>query len=422
MIRLTRAQTQPIGLDIGSDSVRMLQLEVANNQLSVLAAAQQQLPDDAKNDANRRIPAAVEIIKSMITQPGFSGRRVVMALPRQIVHMKNLRLPMIPAAELAAAVQFEARNIFSFDPDNARIHFLPAGEIRQGGDVRQEVIVVAAANQDVDAFLEQMGEAGIDIDSLDVESTGLFRCVEKFIRRREDEHEVQVVVDIGAKRSAVIIGKGRDISFFKSLDVGGIQVTEAVSRKLGITMEEARGLRRRLSESTDDPAHKRDPVRQAVFDATRSIVEELGREISLCLRYYSVTFRGHRPRNVRLAGGESCDPQVLAVLNSVLTIPVEPSKAMHSVDTSRMKPSDRRGNMAEWSLAFGLGLKRTSGYFGSRDGKPRDPNAPRAEPAEVVDLNKAVASPAASVAAGPTPEMPPEAAAAARQPVGVGRA
>jgi hypothetical protein len=225
-----------------------------------------------------------------------------------------------------------------------------------------------------------------------------------------------VLVDVGARRSQVIIGRGRDISFLKPIEIGSLHMLEAVSGKLGITMDEARALRRRLAEAGPldaGDAAGRDPVRQAVFDATRSIMEDLGREISLCLRYFSVTFRGQRPEKVRLVGGEACDPQLHAVLNTALPIPVEPSRPLFSVDTSRMKPAERRGMMCEWSLALGLGMRLANGTFGPRDGKPRDPFAPRedliplAAKAEVVDLNAAIgATSGASAGAAAVPASP----------------
>jgi hypothetical protein len=160
-----------------------------------------------------------------------------------------------------------------------------------------------------------------------------------------------------------------------------------------VSLEEAHVVRQRLMETPDESlaGGKRDPVRQAVYDSTRSIIEDLGREISLCLRYYSVTFRGHRPTRLRLVGGEACDPQLLALLNSNLTIPVEAGKPLFSLSTSRMRSTERRGMMCEWAQALGLALRHTRGYFGARDGKPRDPNKPREDlPVEVVDLNKVI--------------------------------
>lgn len=423
MIRFTRSQVQPIGLDIGSDAVKMMQVEtirgggsagaagvLASSQtLAVVAAARQPMPLASRENPASRLAAAMDLVRQMLKQGRFLGRRVVVSLPREMLAVKNLRMPLIPQHELAAAVKFEARNIFPFDTDQAHIQILPAGEVRQGIDVRQEVIVLAARHEDVNSFVEQVHRCGAIVESIDVEACALYRSQERFIRRREDEQDVHVLVDIGWARSQVVIGRGRDISFLKQIEIGSHQMHEAVSRKLGVTVEEARALRRRLIEQAPGPAAvevlKNDSVRQAVLDATRSIMEELGREIALCLRYYSVTFRGQRPARLRLLGGEAADPLLLGVLNAALGIPVEAGRPLFSVDTSRLAPSDRIGFMSEWATAFGLALKRTTGQFAPRDGKPRDPStgpAVSAASAEVIDLDKLMQA-TAGTATTPSP-------------------
>jgi type IV pilus assembly protein PilM len=414
MIRLTRSHVQPIGLDIGFDSVKMLQVEVVGEHLSVVAAARQVMSPEARSQPDLRISLACDLIKQMIRQGEFSGRRAVVSLPREMLHVKNLRLPLIPPHELQQAVRFEAKNIFPFDTAKAHIQIIPAGEVRQGLDVRQEVIVIAAQYEDVDSFLEQIHRSGVSVESIDVEPCAVYRSFERFIRRREDEQEVHVIVDVGARRSQVVIGKGRDITFLKPVEIGSDHLHEAVSKKLGITIEEARALRRRLIEQrcgefgkpeAPEVAARRDPVQQAVYDATRSTMEEMGREIALCLRYYSVTFRGQRPSKLKLVGGESCDPLLVGVLNAAAGIPLESGRPLFSLDTSRMKLADRRGTMGEWAMALGLALKMTKGYFAPRDGKPRDPMMPFPEApktlAEVVDINQ-IAADATAAAAAPS--------------------
>lgn len=374
------------------DSIKMLQLEVTEGNLSVVAAAKHVMPEEVRNQPELRLPVAMDAVKQMLRNGQFSGRHLITSLPRDIVHVKNLRLPPMPPSDLEAAVEFESRNIFPEDINDPCVRFLPTGEVRQGSETRLEVICLAAQQREINTFVEQLHRTGCIIDSLDFEPSALYRGVERFIRRREDENEVHVLVDIGSRLSQVIIGKGRDISFFKPIDIGSSQLQQDVSRKLGITIEEARALRRRIVESGPacDGEDNSDSVRQAVHDATRSTIEELAREISLCLRYYSVTFRGHRPGKVRLLGGEGGDAKLLATMNSVLPIPVEAGRPLISVNTARMKQSERRGFMGEWAVAFGLGLKSTRGYFGARDGRQREPGAPRNETAEVIDLEKAV--------------------------------
>ena len=407
MFRFTRSQPQPIGLDIGVDGVRMIQFEVitggsasASPSLKVVAAARKEFPvelrdaDGASDD--ERLNCARDLIGRMLSQHPFHGRAVVTSLPRNIVSFKNLRLPVMPAVELDAAIRFESRNIFSFDTEQARIDYLPAGEVRHGGDVRQEVIVIAAQNADVNGYIEKLHRCGVVIASLDVAPCALFRCVERFVRRREDEQEVQVLIDIGARTSQMIIGRGREISFYKSIEIGGRHFNDAVARKLGITFDEARALRRRFVE-TLDPAtdgRERDAVRQAVYDATRSTIENLGREIAMCLRYHSVTFRGHRPARLRLVGGEAQDVQIQTLLAAAVNVPVEVGKPLYSVNTSAMSATDQKTPMSEWATAMGLGLKLTRQRFAPRDGKPRDPGAvtPAGSSVEVIDIDAAVAS------------------------------
>jgi type IV pilus assembly protein PilM len=372
----------PIGLDLGNDSVKMLQLDVSTGLPRVHAAARAGFDHPSKLG---------QTLRNLLRGGQFAGRSVVAALPRDILHIKNLRLPLIPAAELPGAVRFEARNIFAFDTETARLEFLPAGEVRQGSEVRQEVIVMAARNEDVDPFVQTLHDAGLLVESLDAELCALYRTVERFVRRKQDEQEVTVMVDIGLRRTQVLIGRGREINFFKPIDIGGRRLNDAVSRKLHIEYDEAQALRRRLAEAprplTGQPL-PHDPVRQAVFDATRSTLEELGRELSLCLRYYSVTFRGQRPARVRLTGGEANDPHLSGLLNGILSLPVEAARPLFSIDSSAMRPADRRGSLSEWCTALGLALKKTDIQFAQKDGRPRA--LATAGPAEVVDLNQPV--------------------------------
>jgi type IV pilus assembly protein PilM len=450
MIGIRRTQVLPTGVDIGSDTVRLLQLEVVSatatatattgSQLAVLAAARLALPEETRQQPQLRLPVAMDLIRRAMRSGEFSGRGVVAALPRELVHVKNLRLPQMPLNELASAVEFEARNVFPFDTDAAQIRFLHAGEVRQGNDARAEVIVLAAKNADVDDYLEQLHRAGLVVESLDFEPAAIYRSVERFIRRREDEHEVNVLVDIGGRRSQVIIGRGRDISFYKTVDIGAQHLHESVARKLGVSIDEAHALRRRVIESQAGdvavsngvnsgsaagaacPVFYRDPVHQAVFDASRSVMEELAREIALCLRYHSVTFRGQRPTCLRLTGIEAGDVQLQAVLAANLPLPVAPLRPLHSVDMSRMKSTDRGASMSDWTTAFGLALKATTTHFGNRDGKRRDPNSSRFDPP--APPPSASAPPPSSASTSPShghdvPELREPVAAA---PAGVNRA
>jgi len=106
-----------------------------------------------------------------------------------------------------------------------------------------------------------------------------------------------------------------------------------------------------------------------------------------------VTFRGHRPTRVKLLGGEGGDPQLRAILNAALSVPVEAGKPLHSVETRLMPEADRQGPMSEWAMALGLALRMTRQTYAPRDGKAR---VSYGKPAEVVDLNALIPPPGGS--------------------------
>jgi len=416
-MRLPAGHAEPIGLDVGSDGVRLLQLESSGLTLSVVAAAHRQMDLSATPGVNRYregAMAAAELLK----EGRFRGRRIVAALPGEIVQVKNLRLPQMPAAELDSAVRFEAQNIIGPPADGgepAMMDYLVGGEVRQNGEVRQEVIVIWASHGEVSAVTEYFHQAGLMVDALDFGPVALFRTVERFVRRKEDEHEVHVLVDVGEKGSRVVVGRGREINFFKSSDIGGDRFNEAVSRRLEITMSEARDLRRRAALSTpaapsrDITAESPDRVRQAILDATRGLMEELAREVALCLRYCSVTFRGQRPARVRLCGMEAPDAGLKMAMESVLAMPAEVARPLYSVNHEAMPASERGGTMASWTVALGLALRRCRGPFAPRDGRSRALGGASAQVVDMEDAMKPSAPAAEALAAAGVGREQPEA-------------
>jgi type IV pilus assembly protein PilM len=310
-------------------------------------------------------------------------------MPRELVQVKTIRLPSLPESEMRAAIETEARTLFTSAPENLSIRFIPAGEVRQGAEVRQEVIVLAVETAAIEQLLEQFSQAGLIVDSLDFEPSSMYRGIERFVRRKEDENEVSVLVDIGAGQSQVVIGRGRDVTFVKAIDIGGQKISDCVARKLGLSLSEAASLRRRFAST---PSTEKDPVRQTVLDATRSMISDLAHEVSLCLRYYSVTFRGQRPSKLRLLGGEANDPTIRTAMSQSLAVPVEVYQPFHGITTAHTQIDTLEGSLGEWGVCFGAALRAVRNQV-SRNAVANPAFGRRKSDAavvEVVDLTTAI--------------------------------
>lgn len=361
----------PIGVDIGDSGVRMLQLApTGDGGASVVAAAKIDLPPAQETDhatPRRELGSAViEAIGAMLASGQFYGRRATVTLPRAIAQVKTVRSQpgesddsganAMPAATVAREVQ----SALGIDLRAGKhvCHFLPAEPLRRG-EGREGLAAVANAAE-VDRYVAGLHASGLEVGAVDFEPLALLRCVNRFGRRDRDAREALAVVDLGDRATRVAVGRGGVLSFYKSLSFGGRTIHAAVAAALGLSEAEARLLCLRSDASGGAPG---DRVDRAIAAAQRLVVEQLGRELAMCLRYYAVTFQGRPPTRVVVTGGAATDGlrRLLAeTLEASLPLTVVPRRAYDDVapaaDTpaaAAFVPEDDR----LWFAALGLALR-----------------------------------------------------------------
>jgi type IV pilus assembly protein PilM len=349
-------RTTPIGLGIGHDSVKLLQLTPVGSVLTATASARWQFPESAADDPAVRRRLAVQAVRELLVEGCFKGRRVVSCLASDQVVIKQVRLPHMTESERHRALLLEANERFGFKVEADRLHHLLAGEIRIGAEIRDEVILLGVSQEVVDDHLAMLDEMNLYPVSIDVEPACMFRSIERFLRRSEDVSSVTVLVDIGASATRVVIARGQEICFIKSIPLGGWSLNKAVADRLNLSGDEAAQLRLRAMRQVEgEPSEQ---IAKALHDAIRSVAEELAREISLCLRYYAVTFRGAKPASVTLVGGEVYDPSLQQLLSESLNLPCQSGEPFRGIDLSLVDlGADRRGRLSEWAVAVGLALR-----------------------------------------------------------------
>lgn len=370
-----------MGLDIGHNSIKMIQLVVNGGQIGVLAADKVRVGPDINGDEQQRQKFVVSAIKEMLSKGNFRGRDVVSCLPSGRLKITSLRLAEVESDEIERALRKEVVRRFGMDPDSDVMSYMHAGNVRQGDEVRNELILFAAENETIKSHIRMLEEANLRPVAIDTIPCALFRSFERSLRRQEDKERTVVFVDVGSRFTTVVLGRGGEISFVKQIPTGGERLGREIAAKLGIDIAEAETLRAMLRTETGSADHRRptkdqvtdeaaadlDPsTRQVMVDAIRTVAEKLAREVSLCLRYYTVTFRGNRVERAVFAGGGAYENILLSVLRRQLTVGIEVAQPLKGFDLSREKAhinfdSDRRGLLCEWAVAVGLGLKGWNG-------------------------------------------------------------
>ncbi len=349
--------TPPIGVDIGRQSVKLAQFDRvdASGTARVIATSRQPLPAGLSPKDEGYHQWVTSAVKAALDRGAFVGRRCVSALPTCCLTIKNLRLPTMPADELRDAVNWELRDRLKANAEVV-VQFLRAGEVRQGEDVREELIALATETPFVEGHVESLCQAGLAPLAVEVSMTALARAFAK-----PCEHGVHVILDVGYESSKLLMIRDGIIVFFKRIDVAGHTFDTSVANHLNMSAQDASELRKQF-EIRPAGIDRGDPSQRALYESLRGPIADLSQEIELCLRYFGVTFRGPRPARILLVGGESIQSWLGVLLAEQTGFGIDIG------DTT----GGQAGNSAPgWALALGLAMRPERGWGNRRERGPR---------------------------------------------------
>jgi len=338
----------PIGVDIGARSVKLVQFSADHSRL--LDAARWDVPATPDEAGSERCQKKiVDALKQVRDGRGFRGRDAVLCLNHQDLFLQNVRVPKVEGPEMQRLVQQEAASRLPFPVTDAELRFIEAADVRQGDATMREVILLACRRDALQKNLDVVERAGLCPVAVEVEPEALLRCYVKQFRRDEDRQQRSLFVHVGYSNTAAVIAEGEDVLFVKYIDGGGRCMDEAVARHLEMDLKEAAALRRHNGDRRID---QQDPeIARGVAEAVRPVIDRLATELSMCIRYHSVTFRGRPLARLVLGGGEAT-PQFVEAVGQRLDLKCELGDPLRSYQSNVQ--NDRKG---QWDVAAGLALR-----------------------------------------------------------------
>lgn len=327
----THGRFSPIGIEIGRKRIRMIQWRRRGDRWTVHAAASK--PSTQLADPSGLSQEDGDLsggLQEVYRQAGFRGRSCVAAMPSGLLQFKTVRLPHMPPEEMAQAAAWEGRQRLEGPTDDLCIQHFNAGQVRQGEEKHDEIIVMGTPQPAVLTLLKGLAAAGLDPLAVDAEPAAMGRVTAW--SDDGDRAASVLVADIGSQTTRVTIARPSQVKFFKFLTIGFEQLTTG------------------QGAGSDNPTD----AESRLDDAAAA---DLVREIGLCLRYFSVTFRGEVLKGVRIAGGGAYHGALLDYLNEHLEPAVEPASPAPWLDLAGAESViDQSGGKSAWLGAMGVAL------------------------------------------------------------------
>jgi len=368
----------PIGIDFGSDGLRMAQVEALVNptakgsptDFKLVAAARADVPPYLRNDPSARFDFFARTVRELWAQGNFRGRRAVLSLPASMMSICHLRLPRMEDDALKKALPWEARGKLPYEPGRALLRHLVAGDIYQDSEQRSEVILMAALRDSVNQFLDAAAKAKLDVVGMTVEPKALVDCFGNVYRRKSDAETTCCFVDIGCCASRAVIARSGHILFGRIVPVGGDHFTRAVANALKLSVEDAKILRIKqcqaetdlpgpaLTPVPDDLSPRSLPESARIEEACREPIAKLVEELALCRHYHEATFPNLPVGRLIFVGGEAHHRGLCQQIARGLDLAAQvgdPLARMGRISNIGIESGiDRRLPQPEWAIAIGL--------------------------------------------------------------------
>lgn len=342
-----------VGLDIGSSSVKMVQLRPGpKGGLQLLNFGIEPLPPQTIVDgAIMNQQAVVEAIKQLRDNLGLRGREVATAISGHSVIIKKIRVPEMTPEELEQQIPWEAEHHIPFSKDDVHMdhQVLSSG----GGTGQMELMLVAAKKEVVEDFSLVIREAKLQPVVMDVVAFSMQNAFE--INYDVAPEDSVVLINVGAALSNINIVAGGASAFTRDVTVGGNAFTEEIQKRLNVSQEEAEAWK---IGSTGEGAHEVIP--HEVEAVLTEVADSVAGKFQRSLDFYLSQAPDVKLAKILLCGGAAKVPALQRAMEDKARIPVEildPFRKL-SIDERKFDMAFLRDHAAEAVVSVGLALRR----------------------------------------------------------------
>jgi type IV pilus assembly protein PilM len=344
-----RAGGPLVGLDIGSSSIKGVQLTRSGQSYRVAAFATEPLPPGVlAGDALMDLAGVTDGIRRLLQRTGLRSADVVAALPGKSAIVKRITLPAMTSSELDAAISWEAEQHIPFPISEVQLHY---ERLATAGDAARnmDVLLVAARRESVAALASVIADAGHTAAVVDVGALALQNAYTA--NRLGGRGSTVALLDVGASATTVTIVVDRETAFVRHVALGGQTYTEALQAAFDLSFDAAEQAKTQVG--TGGPDIGMEPVLHATNGA-------LVGEIRNTLDFFRSATGTERIDRLFVCGGGSLVQGLLEALRQrldIITVPFDPFRLLGGAP----KHGPAGGSLAPRLAAVAVGLALRQG-------------------------------------------------------------
>lgn len=264
-----------IGLDIGSASVKLVQLRFEKERALLETYGEVAAGPYQDSSAGKAVSLGEdrlgEMIRDVWRESGARSRRVIVGVPLRNSFVTFIDLPQMSEKELARAIPFEARKYIPLPLSEVEIDWWsisPLANKEEEGLESLTVLLAAVQKETISAYERVVKKAGLSLVGFEIEIFSVARVAASAFRSS------LIVLDMGATSTKTAIIDRGALRMTRAIDKGSQALTLALSHALGVDFERAEATKRELGIQKRPETEQ---IRKTLIPLIDTIFDEIGR-------------------------------------------------------------------------------------------------------------------------------------------------
>ena len=297
-------RTRRVGLDIGSSSLKLVEIQDDKGELVLTAAGIRALtPGVVENGDIKDEEAFVIAVRALVENCNSDIQEVTISLGGQGILSDKMVVKVEDGDDQDTAIRFDASRRSPFDADDITMDYKTLRHFPESNEV--EVLLVAAKNQIMERYIDVLYEADLKPVCVDVASFAFNNCYSKE-SYAEPAIPTLVLMDIGHTAARIVFVKDGLFHSTREITTGGDYFAKVVERQLKISGADAHNLLRgREVEGVDQ---------EAFHDSLEYAMEEFVLSFDMAFSYYRKSEDVETIDKIVLSGGGSYIPGIIEYL------------------------------------------------------------------------------------------------------------
>jgi len=332
--------TDFFGLDIGTSSIRLVQLQGSGPIKNLVKYGFAPLDTTTPAIDSKSNIMVTNALKQLIAKSKITTKNVAVGLPSQKVFTTVVEVDKLPRKEMAKSIKFQISSFIPTPVDESKVDWSIIGD-SPTNPAKVKLLISSVLNTVAKERLDMLGSIGLKVISLEPDNLALTRAL-----LDPSNTSPQMVFDLGRYNSDLVISMNNAAMLTRSINYGTETFIRAATQDLNIKREQAEEV---IFKFGLNKTRAQGQVYQAIINPVNSLLAEIDMSIKFFTDKYNIKLS-----KIIVAGSAAIIPEFpLAVANHT-GIDVEIGNAWRNVAYDMKRQNELLAISDYFGVAVGL--------------------------------------------------------------------